>query len=112
MSFYADPPKFQPAPSSLAVGAEGEPLHVNLTADANPSSITFTWTKDGLPILSSGNGQDRIVSQGPKLNFVSLKRTDAGVYTCEAVNSQGSDMINITVNVECKINIRVRTNVH
>lgn len=47
-------------------------------------------------------GVQRIVSEGPILNITKLNRDDAGVYTCEAINSQGSDMINITVVVECK----------
>lgn len=36
------------------------------------------------------------------MNITKLNRNDAGIYTCEAVNSQGSAMINITVVVECK----------
>lgn len=36
------------------------------------------------------------------MNITKLNRNDAGIYTCEAVNSQGSVMINITVVVECK----------
>lgn len=72
-----------------------------MVANANPMSIAYTWTKDGLPILSAGNGIERIVSEGPILNITKLTRNDAGIYTCEAVNSQGSAMINITVIVEC-----------
>lgn len=71
-----------------------------MMANANPMSIAYTWTKDGLPILSGG--LERIVSEGPILNITKLTRNDAGIYTCEAVNSQGSEMINITVIVECK----------
>ena len=90
-----------PPPSSTVVGVEGEPLQVAMLANANPMSIAYTWTKDGLPILSNG-ASERIVSEGPILNITQLKRSDAGIYTCEAVNSQGSEMINITVIVECK----------
>lgn len=74
-------------------------------ANANPMSIAYTWTKDGLPITVSGNGIERIVSVGPILNITKLARSDAGIYTCEAINSQGSAMINITVIVECKYEI-------
>lgn len=89
-----------PPPSSKAVGTEGEPLQVSMMANANPGSISYTWTKDGMPIMSSGSA--RIVSDGPQLNITNLTRSDAGIYTCEAVNSQGSATINITVVVECK----------
>uniref|UniRef100_A0A182S7X8 Ig-like domain-containing protein n=1 Tax=Anopheles maculatus TaxID=74869 RepID=A0A182S7X8_9DIPT len=95
------PPKFKPPPSSTVVGAEGEPLTVAMVATGNPMSISYTWTKDGLPILSSAGAQ-RIVSEGPILNITRLNRNDTGIYTCEAVNSQGSAMINISVVVECK----------
>lgn len=74
-----------------------------MMASANPMSIAYTWTKDGLPIMTSKNGVERIVSEGPILNVTKLNRNDAGIYTCEAVNSQGAAMINITVVVECKL---------
>lgn len=61
--------------------------------------ISFTWMKDGTPI---GNSNDRIITDGIVLNITRLARSDAGIYTCKAVNSQGSDTINITVSVECK----------
>lgn len=53
--------------------------------------------------MTSKNGVERIVSEGPILNVTKLNRNDAGIYTCEAVNSQGAAMINITVVVECKL---------
>ena len=39
------------------------------------------------------------------LNISKLLRTDSGVYTCEATNSQGAARINITVIVECKCHL-------
>ncbi|XP_055619098.1 nephrin isoform X2 [Toxorhynchites rutilus septentrionalis] len=98
------PPKFSPPPSSTAVGVEGESLTVAMVATGNPMSIAYTWTKDGQPILSSG--VQRIVSEGPILNITKLTRNDAGIYTCEAVNSQGAAMINITVVVEYGASIK------
>lgn len=97
------PPKFTPPPSSKVVGVEGEPLQVAMMATGNPSSIMYTWTKDGIPILPAGNNVERFVSEGPLLNITKLNRNDAGIYTCEAVNSQGSAIINISVIVECKL---------
>ncbi|XP_055601231.1 nephrin isoform X2 [Uranotaenia lowii] len=99
------PPKFSPPPSSTAVGVEGESLTVAMVATGNPMSIAYTWTKDGLPILAQ-SGVQRIVSEGPILNITKLTRADAGIYTCEAVNSQGSAMINITVVVEYGASIK------
>uniref|UniRef100_A0A182J0Y8 Ig-like domain-containing protein n=1 Tax=Anopheles atroparvus TaxID=41427 RepID=A0A182J0Y8_ANOAO len=93
-------PQFTPPAATSVTGVEGEPLTVALVATGNPASIAYTWTKDGQPIIQSG--VPRIVSEGPILNITKLKRSDAAVYTCEAVNSQGSAMINITVQVKCK----------
>lgn len=111
---------------------ENEPLIIVLRADGNPMSITYTWTKDGLPITQSSYSNsskcidvknnnyikiviiknhnkietlfadERILSEGSMLNITKLSRHDAGVYTCEAVNSQGAAIINITISVHCK----------
>lgn len=98
-----DKPVFESIPE-LTIGIENEPLIIALRADGNPSSITYTWTKDGLPItqMSMSNVHDRIVSDGPILNITKLSRHDAGSYTCEALNSQGGNVININISVECK----------
>ncbi|KAM7342979.1 nephrin adhesion molecule sticks and stones isoform 3-T4 [Cochliomyia hominivorax] len=94
-------PKFVPPPSSTAVGVEGESLLVALQANANPMSITYTWSKDGQTIPNAVNGAEpRIFADGSKLNFTKLHRNDAGMYVCEARNSQGSARINVTVVVE------------
>lgn len=47
------------------------------------------------------------------LNITKLSRHDAGIYTCEAVNSQGAATINISVSVHCKyIKFFLATNGH
>ncbi|XP_037827231.1 nephrin isoform X5 [Lucilia sericata] len=94
-------PKFVPPPSSTAVGVEGESLLVALQANANPMSITYTWSRDGQTIPSAVNGAEpRIFADGSKLNFTKLHRNDAGLYVCEARNSQGTARINVSVVVE------------
>lgn len=79
------------------VGVEGEPLEVPMVANANPMAIAYTWTKDGQPLAS-----DRIAAEGPILNVTRLARSDAGIYTCQATNTQGTALFNVTVVVECK----------
>ncbi|XP_065366924.1 nephrin isoform X1 [Calliphora vicina] len=94
-------PKFVPPPSSTAVGVEGESLLVALQANANPMSITYTWSRDGQTIPSVINGAEpRIFADASKLNFTKLHRNDAGLYVCEARNSQGIARINVSVVVE------------
>lgn len=91
--------------SELTIGIENEPLVISLEAEGNPPNIAYTWTKDGLPIatVSSNSGTDRIISDGPILNITKLTRHDAGTYSCEALNSQGTTSVNINISVECKI---------
>ncbi|XP_037944607.1 nephrin [Teleopsis dalmanni] len=93
-------PKFVPPPSNTAVGVEGESMQVVLLANANPMSIAYNWMKDGQQIPSRDNGEHRIYAEGGNLNFTKLHRSDAGIYTCEASNSQGKASLNITVVVE------------
>lgn len=85
-------------------GIETEPLIISLRAEGNPTNIAYTWTKDGLPITqqSTSTGAERILSEGPVLNITKLNRHDAGIYSCEALNSQGSAILNINVTVECE----------
>ncbi|XP_053676889.1 nephrin-like [Anopheles nili] len=98
-------PRFTVPAATTVNGVESESLTVALLATGNPSAIAYTWTKDGQTIRAP-SGVPRIVSEGPILNITKLKRTDAGIYTCEAVNSQGSAMINITVQVKYAATIK------
>lgn len=99
-----DKPVFDENNEESVVGIENEPLIISLKADGNPQNIAYTWTKDGLPIMQSGsrNGMERIISDGPILNITKLSRHDAGTYTCEALNSQGSNVAQINITVQCK----------
>ncbi|XP_075987678.1 nephrin adhesion molecule sticks and stones isoform X1 [Anticarsia gemmatalis] len=101
-------PIFDETTPYTTVGVENEPLIIVLRADGNPGSITYTWTKDGLPITLSSysTGNDRIISEGSMLNMTKLTRHDAGIYTCEAVNSQGAAVANISVSVHYPASIK------
>ena len=77
-------------------------MQVELHASGNPMSISYTWTKDGLPISSNPLSGQRLISDGPRLNISRLSRNDAGLYVCEALNTQGTAMLEIQVIVECK----------
>lgn len=100
-------PVFEENSVQHVTGVEKESLVVTVKADGNPPNIAYTWTKDGLPISrvggsSSNSLSDRIISDGPMLNITKIHRNDAGVYSVEATNSQGGNVLNINVTVECK----------
>ncbi|KAJ3642020.1 hypothetical protein Zmor_028484 [Zophobas morio] len=98
-------PVFDKDNEEAVTGVEGEPLIVSLKADGSPQNIAYTWTKDGLPIIqsSTGSGVERIISDGPVLNITRLSRHDAGTYTCEAINSQGSSVTQINIAVQYEV---------
>ncbi|KAJ8946977.1 hypothetical protein NQ318_015915 [Aromia moschata] len=97
-------PVFDVNNEEAVTGIEGEPLIITLKAEGNPQNIAYTWTKDGLPITlaSSASGVERIVSDGSVLNITKLSRHDAGTYTCEALNSQGSSVAQVNITVQSR----------
>ncbi|XP_053999054.1 nephrin [Hylaeus anthracinus] len=84
------------------IGMEGEPFVISVSAMANPNDIKYTWTRDGLPLVSSNR---RISVRGPMLNITKLDRHDAGTYICEATNEEGTTFyqLNLTVQYSAKI---------
>ncbi|XP_076671541.1 sticks and stones isoform X2 [Andrena cerasifolii] len=84
------------------IGMEGEPFVVSVTAMGNPNDIKYTWTRDSLPLVSSSR---RISVRSSTLNITKLDRHDAGTYTCEATNDEGTTFyqLNLTVQYAAKI---------
>lgn len=54
---FIDPPVFEPIQPEVTIGVENEPLMITVKADGNPGSISYTWTKDGLPITQASYSQ-------------------------------------------------------
>ncbi|EZA58762.1 Nephrin [Ooceraea biroi] len=95
-------PIFSPLDPSELIGLEGEPFVISVSARGNPNMTTYTWTRDGLPVGSSGK---RITAHGSTLNITRLDRHDAGTYICEAFNKEGTTFyqLNLTVQYPAKI---------
>ncbi|KAG8193427.1 hypothetical protein JTE90_009645 [Oedothorax gibbosus] len=99
-------PEFLLPPAERFDVMEGESTVVNATARANPSQVTYSWTRNGLPLLdatdSSGPGArfgHRAVFRGPLLELSDVTRDDGGEYGCEAANTEGVTWTSVNVNV-------------
>ncbi|CAN7984404.1 unnamed protein product [Ixodes hexagonus] len=102
-------PEFYNAPLERFDIVEGESLVINLTARANPSAVTYSWTKDDrrVPtVRASERSVDRgkvlpsVYAKGSLLNLTNVERSDGGVYECEAENSEGSTKTSILINIQ------------
>ncbi|CAH1395844.1 unnamed protein product [Nezara viridula] len=88
-------PVFSEVGETDVSGIEGENLLLGSQAAGHPSALTYTWTKDRAPLSSNKD----IHIEGPFINFTRLHRTFTGVYTCEAVNSEGSTTVTFNLTV-------------
>ncbi|KAK8779720.1 hypothetical protein V5799_018940 [Amblyomma americanum] len=100
-------PEFSVGPVERFDIVEGRSLVINLTAQANPRPVSYTWTKGDrrLPTVrtasrSASSTPARVFASGPLLNLTAVERSDGGVYECEATNSEGSTKVSILINVQ------------
>lgn len=105
-------PEFSIGPLERFDIVEGRSLVINLTAQANPRPVSYTWKKGDrrLPTArtserssssrSSSSPSVRVFTSGPLLNLTGVQRSDGGVYECEATNSEGSTKASILINVQ------------
>ena len=75
-----------------------------MTAKANPSEVTYTWSRKGSAVKADGDADvfDRITFNGPLLNLTVVRRDDKGEYMCEATNAEGTQIAIVRLNVQCK----------
>ncbi|GIY45694.1 nephrin [Caerostris extrusa] len=102
-------PEFLLTPAERFDVLEGESTVVNLTAKANPSQVTYSWTRNGLPLLDMADGSarpsgvrygHRAVYRGPLLELTDVSRDDdGGEYGCEAANTEGVTWTTVNINV-------------
>lgn len=87
---------------------EGQPAVVNMTARANPSEVTYSWSRAGSTIKPAKDATeyDRITFDGPLLNLSTVRRDDKGDYKCDATNAEGTQTITVKLNVQCKTLLR------
>lgn len=70
-----------------------------MTARGNPADIRYSWSR-GAAELTLGT---RFRQDAGVLTVASgLERDEAGVYTCQATNAEGSTTHDINIDVHCK----------
>lgn len=86
---------------------ESQPAIINMTARANPSEVTYTWSREGSAIKAAGDAgvYDRITFNGALLNLTVVRRDDKGDYKCEATNVEGTQSGIVRLNVQCNESI-------
>ncbi|KAG8185134.1 hypothetical protein JTE90_006337 [Oedothorax gibbosus] len=89
-------PVFLKASHIVEVNERGSTT-LNLTAEAYPEPITYTWSRGQNQIKVSED--QRIVGLGPLLMIKNASRNDSGEYACVAENEEGQSRKGVTVNV-------------
>lgn len=98
-------PEFSTGPLERFDIVEGGSQVINLTAQANPQPVSYTWKKGDrrLPTVrpsSRSTSTARVFATGPLLNLTAVERSDGGVYECEAQNSEGSTKASVLINIQ------------
>ncbi|CAN7975175.1 unnamed protein product, partial [Ixodes persulcatus] len=85
---------------------QGETVLLNVSARANPSKMSYAWTKDGVPLPGPDDAYSwqetvahKVFYRGPALHVYQAQKEDSGDYECEASNSQGATKTTIIVKV-------------
>lgn len=86
-------------------------MNLKCIADANPNAM-IKWFKDSTPIssenvllLTENRTESNSTSTVSELRFEPVKRDDAGLYSCKAVNIIGeSSPANYALDVQCSYN--------
>jgi len=75
---------------------EGEQGQVAISPRGNPAELTLNWSKDNKPYKPPSRG----ILDGASLNLSTVRREDAGIYSLEATNSEGSSSVKVQLVVK------------
>ena len=86
---------------------EGRNISVTCKASGKPPA-RIVWLKDGTPLRKTppsgvtGRRADNTYESESTLTLAPVRRTDNGIYGCQAVNVYGSDKKDVRLNLLCK----------
>jgi len=107
MFFRVDKPYFPLTVAATVDVVEHQSVAINIVAVGNPPHIEYTWYRDNVALLPARGRRaadvvtPRFWQSGAVLNMTRAERSDAGNYTVEARNSEGSRGHTVNVNVQC-----------
>ena len=87
---------------SITCTATGYPVPTVVWQDSDGSSLSNNRLVSGSPVISS-TGVGNVSSVSVELMVIGAMRVDSGIYTCSVTNSVSSR--NITINVQCKLQL-------
>ena len=93
MTYIAEKPTITNPADAIVSYNEGSPVNLECTATGAPEP-DVRWIHGGHVRASGTNTAN--------FTFDSIKKTDAGFYTCSANNSAGSVVKQVNVTVNCK----------
>lgn len=83
------PPVWMKGPEEMMDVTEDENVLVNVSARGNPDGVSYLWRRG-----------EEVVMAGSALNITGVTKDQAGVYTVEASNSQGTTAKNVSIHVK------------
>ena len=91
---------------SITCTATGYPVPTVVWQNSDGSSLSNNRLVSGSPVISS-TGIGNVSSVSVELMVIGAVRVDSGMYRCSANNSVNSTTRNITITVQCKLQLYV-----
>ncbi|KIH57646.1 immunoglobulin I-set domain protein [Ancylostoma duodenale] len=99
------PPALESTETQAHTKREGDALSITCpirsAVDATSAVSDVSWIKDGRPIERDNTAGVKISSDGRRLQIPATSLSDAGLYTCVAINRAGESSLDFKVEILC-----------
>ncbi|XP_065562901.1 nephrin-like isoform X2 [Artemia franciscana] len=95
-------PTYYPSTGIVIDVVEGGNASKKIECKANPSKVTYSWSRDGISLrtLENKKEKDTVVFRENELFIFDATRDDDGVYKLEGTNAEGTHSVDVRVNVQ------------
>ena len=90
---------------SITCTVIGYPVPTVVWQNSDGSSLSNNRLVSGSPVNISSTGVGNVTSVSVELMVIGAMRVDTGMYRCSANNSVNSTTRNITITVQCKLQV-------